>query len=265
MMVRVLHFSPGTATDRHDSHRAALGFVHCLRSADAKSFPGLVCELVWALPSIDNPASVQSLLTGADVVVVATPVHGQGSPWYLRKFFEQTRGLQLWGTLATAFATAGGQHTGGEMALLDTFRSLQGCGACTFTFAQKLTVIGMQQRAIPDGEFHPIDAWFLRQLARTCLVQWAARSDRASGERWARQLGIDSAYYLDFPNAARLEAQVGDVCRWMNEPLSDPGVAYERWTRRLGFPAHPPEARSLPFAGLFPEPPVQGRPENCDS
>jgi hypothetical protein len=162
MTVRVLHFSPGTATDRHDSHRAALGFIHCLKSADPESFPGLVCELVWALPSIDNAARVQSLLTGADVVVVATPVHGQGSPWYLRKFFELTRGLQLWGTLATAFATAGGQHTGGEMALLDTFRSLQGCGACTFTFAQKLTVIGMQQRAMPDGEFHPIDAWFLR-------------------------------------------------------------------------------------------------------
>ena len=126
MTVRVLHFSPGTATDRHDSHRAALGFIHCLRSADPESFPNLVCELVWALPSINNPARVQSLLTGADVVVVATPVHGQGSPWYLRKFFELTRGLQLWGTLATAFATAGGQHTGGEMALLDTFRSLQG-------------------------------------------------------------------------------------------------------------------------------------------
>jgi hypothetical protein len=167
--------------------------------------------------------------------------------------------------LATAFATAGGQHTGGEMALLDTFRSLQGCGACTFTFAQKLTVIGMQQRAMPDGEFHPIDAWFLRQLARTCLVQWAARPDRASGERWARHLGIDSSYYLDFPDAARLEEQVGDVCRWMNEPLSDPGVAYERWTRRLGFPAHPPEARSLSFAGLFPEPLVQGRVANSAS
>jgi hypothetical protein len=51
----------------------------------------------------------------------------------------------------------------------------------------------------------------------------------------------------------------------MNEPLSDPGVGYERWTRRLGFPAHPPEARSLSFAGLFPEPLVQGRVANSAS
>ena len=40
----------------------------------------------------------------------------------------------------------------------------------------------------------------------------------------------------------------------MNEPLSDPGLAYEHWTRRLGFTAHPPDARSLPFAALFHEP-----------
>lgn len=253
MTVRVLHFSPGTATDRHDSHRAALGFVHCFRTADPRPFPGAVCELVWALPSIDRASKVQALLSGADVVVVATPVHGQGSPWFLRKFLEQTRGLGLWGTLGTGFATAGGQHTGGEMALLDTFRSLQGCGACTFTFAQKLTVIGMQQRPRPDGEFDLIDAWFLRQLARTCLVQLAARNDRTDGARWARQMGVRSDYYLDFPDATRLEDEVGEVCRWMNEPLDDPVSAYGRWSQRLGFTADPPEACSLPFSGLFPD------------
>ena len=254
MKVRVLHFSPGTATDRHDSHRAALGFLHCLRAAAAGAIPDPRFELVWALPAIDDASKVHGLLTGPDLIVVATPVHGQGSPWFLRKFLEQTRGLQLWGTLATAFATSGGQHTGGEMALLDTFRSLQGCGACTFTFAQKLTVIGMQQRAGPDGEFDPLDVWFLRQLARTCLVQLAAVRDRAEGGRLARRLGIDTAYYLDFPGPAAPVREVGRLCRWMNEPLRDPAGAYRRWTRRLGLPARPPEARGLPFAALFPQP-----------
>jgi NAD(P)H-dependent FMN reductase len=265
MTVRVLHFSPGTATDRHDSHRAALGFVHCLQTVDPKPFPEVICELVWALPSIDQTSKVHALLSGADAVVVATPVYGQGSPWFLRKFFEQTRGLELWGTLGTAFATSGGQHTGGEMALLDTLRSLQGCGACTFTFAQKLTVIGMQQRPRPDGEFDLIDTWFLRQLARTCLVQMVAQRDRSEGAIWAQRLGVQSAYYLDFPDAARLEVEVGDVCHWMNEPLIDPVSAYERWSQRLGFSARPPEARSLPFAGLFPEPGVQRPVANWDS
>jgi hypothetical protein len=151
------------------------------------------------------------------------------------------------------------------MALLDTFRSLQGCGACTFTFAQKLTVIGMQQRPRPDGEFYPIDTWFLRQLARTCLVQMVAQRDRSEGAIWAQRLGVQSAYYLDFPHAARLEVEVGDVCHWMNEPLIDPVSAYERWSQRLGFSARPPEARSLPFAGLFPEPGVQRPVANWDS
>lgn len=258
MTVRVLHFSPGTATDRHDSHRAALGFIHSLLAANScgpvACVERLDCQMVWALPSIDNPLRVHALLEGADLLVVATPVHGQGSPWFLRKFFEQTRGLQLWGTLSTALATSGGQHTGGEMALMDTFRSLQGCGACTFTFAQKLTVLGLQQRLRPDGEFDPVDAWFLRQLARTCLVQLASRPDRAIGQQVARRLGVETSYYLGFPDAERLEAEAGELCRWMNEPLVDPAGAYGRWSGRLGFDARPPEARGLPFAGLFPWP-----------
>ncbi|NBP23402.1 MAG: hypothetical protein EBU81_02350 [Proteobacteria bacterium] len=265
MIVRLLQFSPGTATDRHDSHRAALGFAWFLQNTTPTPFPDLVCERVWALPALDQPSKVQALLDGADGVVVATPVYGQGSPWFLRKFFEQTRGLQLWGTLATAFATAGGQHTGGEMALLDTFRSLQGCGCCTFTFAQKLTVIGMQQRSRPDGEFDLIDAWFLRQLARTCLVQWASRQHRTDGAHWARRLGVDTAYYLDFPDASRLETEVGEVCRWMNEPLTDPGPAYDRWSLRFCSDAHPPDGRHLPWAGLFPEPLGQRPEANCGS
>lgn len=254
MTVRVLHFSPGTATDRHDSHRAALGFVQGVVSAAAELALDAVCRLDWALPAIDEAPRVHALLEGADLVAIATPVHGQGSPWFVRKFLEQTRGLQLWGMPATAFATSGGTHTGGEMALLDTFRSLQGCGACTFTFAQKLTVLPVQQRLRPDGEFDPVDVWFLRQLARTCLVQWAARSDRAAGRSVARRLGVDTAYYLDFPDAARLEAEAGALCRWMNEPLSDPAGAYGRWSHRLGFDARPPEPQGLPFAGLFPAP-----------
>jgi NAD(P)H-dependent FMN reductase len=265
MTARVLHFSPGTATDRHDSHRAALGFLHCLRTAGAGPIPDPRFELVWALPAIDDASKVHGLLTGADLIVVATPVHGQGSPWFLRKFLEQTRGLQLWGTLATAFATSGGQHTGGEMALLDTFRSLQGCGACTFTFAQKLTVIGLQQRSRPDGEFDPIDVWFLRQLARTCLVQLAATRQREEGPRQARRLGVDTAYYLDFPDPATLEREVGRLCGWMNEPLRDASRAYGRWMRRLGFDARPPESRRLPFADLFPEPLPQRPAANCGS
>jgi hypothetical protein len=251
VLLRVLHFSPSTATGRHDSHRAALGFLSFVRDAASEFAPDIRSELVWALPAITSAAGVAEAMSGADLLVVATPVYGQGSPWFVRKFLEQTRGLQLWGVLGTAFASAGGTHTGGETAILDTFRSLQGAGLCTFTFAQKLVVFAAQQKPLADGEFEPVDAWFLRQLARTCVVQLMAR--RGIGPEWAAKLGIDSAYYLNFPGAQTLEQQVGERCRRMNAPLSNGVSAYDWWSDQLGFDARPPDASALPFFSLLPE------------
>lgn len=252
MLLRVLHFSPSTATGRHDSHRAALGFLSFVRDAAAEFVPEIRSELVWALPAITSQRGVAALMSGADLLVVATPVYGQGSPWFVRKFFEQTRGLQLWGVLGTAFATAGGMHTGGETAILDTFRSLQGVGVCTFTFAQKLVVFGAQQKPLPDGVFEPVDVWFLRQLAHTCIVQLMAR--REPGGPWAEKLGINSSYYLEFPTPEALEQLVGERCRRMNRPLAEGFTAYDWWTDRLGFDTRPPDATSLSFASLLPQP-----------
>jgi flavodoxin len=251
-IVRVLHFSPGTATGRHDGHRAALGFLAFLREAAVAAAPELRSELVWALPAIGSRPDVHRLLSEVDLLVIVTPTYGQGSPWFLRKFFEQTRGLGLWGVLATVIATSGGQHTGGEMAVMDSMRSLQGAGACTFTFAQKLLVLGTQQRETAEGMFEPADAWFLRQLARTCVVQWLCRR-HGPGTGPARRLGVDTGYYLYFPDRHRLVSETGDILRHMNAPLEDPAT-YGWWTERLGFEARPPDASGLPFAALLPQP-----------
>lgn len=251
MVLRVLHFSPSTATGRHDSHRAALGFLSFVREAASEFAPEIRSELVWALPAITSAAGVAGAMSGADLLVVATPVYGQGSPWFVRKFFEQTRGLQLWSVLGTAFASAGGTHTGGETAILDTFRSLQGAGVCTFTFAQKLVVFGAQQKPLPDGVFEPADVWFLRQLARTSVVQLMARG--GAGPEWAAKLGVDTAYYLDFPTPQALAERVGERCRRMNAPLVNGPAAYDWWTELLGFDTRPPDAGALPFFSLLPE------------
>ena len=50
--IRILHFSPSTATGRHDSHRAALGIIWFAQAALTEfNLPHRV-DLIWALPAI---------------------------------------------------------------------------------------------------------------------------------------------------------------------------------------------------------------------
>ena len=260
MRLRLLHFSPSTATGRHDSHRAALGFHSFAREAAnealAQSGVRIEVEQVWALPSITSKPAAQALLTGADLLVLASPTYAQGSPWFVRRFLELGAGLQLWGGLATAFATAGGLHTGGEMTVIDTLRSWQGLGLCTFTFSQKYVVLGAQQKFASDGLFDLIDVWFLRQLARTCIVQLLARSTPGSGPEWARRFQLDTGYYNQFPTQETMESQLGNIRDRMNAPLHEGASGYTWWHAMLGEAARPPDASTLPFHSLLPEAPV---------
>ena len=213
-------------------------------------------ELVWALPAIRSKVAAQALLTGADLLVIASPTYAQGSPWFVRRFLELGAGLQLWGGLGTAFATAGGQHTGGEMTVIDTLRSFQGLGLATFTFAQKYVVLGAQQKFAADGEFDLIDTWFLRQLARTALVHLLTRQDPTRASHWASHFGLDTGYYNSFPSRETLQSLVGTVCARLNAPLVQGLSGYDDWIRELGEAARPPDSATMPFRDLLPEPPV---------
>jgi hypothetical protein len=259
MILRVLHFSPGSAETRHDSHRAALAFLWFARQAALETRLPLESSLTWALPAITSRSNVHSLLSGADLIVLASPTYAQGSPWFLRRFLELGTGLQLWGGLATAFATAGGHHTGGDVTVADSLRSLHGLGMCTFTFAQKLVVFAAQQKHVPDGTFEPIDVWFLRQLARTAVFHLCLRAQLGSSSDLATQLGLDTRYYSRFPSPSDLASQLGPIPGQLNAPLSHPDAGYSWWTNTLGFDSRPPNPASLPFASLLPEPiPVLG-------
>lgn len=255
MMLRVLHFSPSTATGRHDSFRAALGFVAFLQAAVAEIRQGIDVELVWALPSITSKSGVHALLADADLTVIATPTYAQGSPWFLRRFLELGAGLQLWGRLGTAFASAGGQHTGGEVAVADTLRSMMGMGMATFTFSQKLVVFGAQQKFSADGTFDVIDTWFLRQLARTCVAHLAGRVQPGGTEECVRRWQLDTGYYNAFPEAKILQSELGELTDRLNALLHHP-QGYEEWSRELGFDCRPPNARELSFFDLLPVPGV---------
>lgn len=254
MRIRVLHFSPGTATTRHDSLRAGLGFVDFLKDALRQS--GMVgsVEWFWALPALTDSGEVHRMLSGSDLLVVVTPTYAQGSPWFVRRFFELGVGLQLWGTLGTALATSGGVHTGGEVAVADTLRSLQGLGCCTFGFAQKQVVLGAQQKMAPDGEFDLVDTWFLRQLARTCVVQGVARRDQKRALELAGPWGVDTRYYLRFPTPTVLLEEVGLVQRRMSEALAGGWEACARWADELGLALPPQRPEALPFPMLLPQP-----------
>jgi hypothetical protein len=253
--IRILHFSPSTATGRHDSHRAALGITWFAQAALTEfNLPHRV-DLIWALPAISSKESVHGLLGSGDVLVIATPTYGQGSPWFVRKFFELTPGCGLWGKPATAFATSGGNHTGGETAVGDCLRSLQGIGASTFSFAQKTLVFGTNQKFARDGEFDVIDGWFMRQFARTLVLQAILRDRPDNANEWASRLGLRSDYYNDFPTQSALGGLVGNCIRLLNAPLADAAAGYPALEHRLGFSCTPPDASRLPFSELLPAPP----------
>ncbi len=253
--IRILHFSPSTATARHDSHRAALGVVWFAQQALSEFQLEHRVELVWALPAISAKELVRDVLVSADILVIATPTYGQGSPWFVRKFFELTPGVALWGKPATAFATSGGHHTGGETAVGDCLRSLQGVGASTFSFAQKTLVFGTNQKFARDGEFDLIDGWFMRQFARTLVLQAVLRDHPDTGGYWAVRLGLRTDYYNDFPSQPNLGTLVGDCIQHLNAPLADGETGYPELSQRLGFQCQPLDASDLPFVGLLPAPP----------
>lgn len=255
-VIRFLHFSASTATNRHNSHRAGLGIVGFLNALIRAHALRLRAEYVWALPSVADRAAAPALLAGADMIVIGSPTYGQGSPWFVRRFFELTTGVALWGKLGTAWATAGGQHTGGETVVADTLRSLQGLGACTFSFAQKTMVFGTNQKFLADGMFDLIDLWFMERFARTIALQAMARRD--PGADWAGRFGLEVNYYRTFPTEPEMAAQLGAWRDSLNAPLQgDPSLAYETLTTKLGFDAQPPSASVLSFADWMPLPDPQ--------
>ena len=252
--IRILHFSPSTATGRHDSHRACLGIVRSVQDAVVELGLGHRVELIWALPAITSKEQVRTLLEGGDVLAVATPTYGQGSPWFVRKFFELTTGCAIWGKPATAFATSGGNHTGGETSVGDCLRSLQGIGAATFSFAQKTLVFGTNQKFAQDGEFDLVDVWFMRQFGRTLLLHAVLRDAPDAGAETARRLGLRTDYYEDFPSRAAAEQQLAALCDALNAPLHRGTAAYCGLSRQLGQDCAPPDAGRLGFADLLPAP-----------
>jgi len=107
----------------------------------------------------------------------------------------------LAGVSATAWATAGGAHTGGEAAIADTLRSLMGMGAQVFSLGQKYMVFQTGERFDParEGEFTILDCWFMEQFAKNIAVVALAGNERNKAAALEKELDFTPIYWSRFP------------------------------------------------------------------
>ena len=96
---------------------------------------------------------------------------------------------------ATAWATAGGVHTGGETVIADTLRTLMGMGAQVFSLGQKSMVFPTGERFDPraEGDFTILDCWFMEQFAKNIALVALAGNDRDQG----RGAGEATGFHAD--------------------------------------------------------------------
>lgn len=227
--VRFVFAAPSPYTGRFDSTRAGLGIaLELQRLAREQMLPVRIGLMV--LPLGAGRDEVQALLQPQPrVLVVGGSTWSQGSAPPLRRLFELGGGVSLQGVRATAFATAGGAHTGGEMVVLDSLRSLMGQGALAFTSGQRLMVFSTDERLdLPAGHFAPLDCWAMGQYARELLLQAYASPDPAQTVSLARRLGADLNYFRRFPRKlSSLPPASRKVCAQINALAgpSRPGLA----------------------------------------
>ena len=198
--VRFLTFAPSSYTKRFDSVRAGLGIaLHLKRLSEENSLPVRV-GFINGVPALRNEGEARALLRGAPVLVLGSSTWSQGSSSPLRKFFEITGSESLWGVSASVWTTAGGSHTGGEMVVQDSMRSLMGMGAHTFTLGQKLMVFSTDERiGSSPGEFTLLDSWYMEQFAKVLLLQAHTKGDPATAREIAQKINLTHAYYFGHP------------------------------------------------------------------
>ena len=227
--IRLLCFGPSPYTSRHDSMRAGFGIYLLLQQVIRDENLPLKATIYDAFPSVENADKARALLRDARVLVVGASTLAQGSPSHVRRFFEQATGEFLGGASASAWATAGGAFTGGEMVVADTLRSLMGLGAQAFTLGQRYMVFVTDERLDPPraGEFAPLDLWFMDQFARYLAVVALAGDDRAKAAALSARLGVSPAYYENFPrDVAVLQRRYGSLRDRLNAAASPTSEAW---------------------------------------
>ena len=227
--VRFLLLAPSPYTQRHDSFRAGCGILLSLERLVREHDLPLRATFHDAVPALEDPGKAKALVRGARVLVIGASTWAQGSARYPRRFFELVDAEDLTGVAATAWVTAGGEHTGGDIAVADTLRSLMGMGAQVFSFGQKYMVFSTGERFQPraEGEFTLLDCWYMDRFARNIAVVALAGGDREQARALAKRLDFTPIYWMNFPkDEAGLSARFRELRDRLNAAADAKSDAY---------------------------------------
>lgn len=195
--VAFISFAPSPYSNRHDCMRAGFG-IYLLLDQHIKEHK-LPIELSYfdGTTFLDDKKTITRVMNHADVYILGGSTWGQGPTYYVRRFFEQAGAVNMMGVSASAWATAGGAHTGGEEVVHSMLRGMMGMGAEVFTLAQKYMVFTTDERMSPrePGAFAPLDLWYMDRFSRWILVQTLA-DDRVEAKSLADKFQVSPLYYL---------------------------------------------------------------------
>lgn len=198
--IRLISIAPSPSTRRRDSFRAGAGILMSLRRLATEHQLPVRASYYDAAPSLGQPERLQTMVRGADVLLIGSSVWAQGPSHVVRQFLQAVNGESLSGVMASAWVTSGGVHTGGEVAHESVLATLRGMGAAVFTFGQKQAVFSTDERIGPEkeGEFTLLDCWFMEGLAKASLVAALGAGDRARSTALWDKLGAAPSYWHGF-------------------------------------------------------------------
>lgn len=236
--VRFLCFAPSPYTGRHDALRAGLGIYLSLERLIAEHKLPLRISFWDGTPAVEDAAKARALLRDARVLVVGGSTWAQGSSYLIRRYFELANNESLVGASATAWATAGGATTGGEVVIADALRTLMGMGAQTFSLGQKYMVFTTGERlGLPEGQFTTLDCWYMEQFAKAIAVAALGGGSRARTAELAGQLGLQHEYWRGFPSSEdAISSRYRDLRRRLNAATDPESVAYKELRRLVRLP-----------------------------
>jgi hypothetical protein len=237
--VRLICLAPSPFTHRHDALRAGFGIYLLLEDVILQQQLPIRTSYYDGSAFYNDRKRIAEVLTGPRVIVVGGSTWSQGPSLYVRQFFELAGGQNLSGVSASAWATAGGAHTGGEEVVSGSLRSLMGMGAQTFTLGQKYMVFTTDERLDPPvtGAFSTLDLWYMDQFARTIAVVALAGNDRAAAEKLARQLGTGPYYFMtNYPPSEAVLRSYVPLQQRLNAAANPSSDAYKQLVAKLAAP-----------------------------
>jgi hypothetical protein len=234
--IRFLCFAPSPYSHRHDAMRAGFGIFLQLSKLIREQQAPVKATYYDAVPALADKARAHQILRGAKVLVFGSSTWSQGSPYLIRQFFEYVGDEYLGGVAVTAWATAGGSHTGGEVTIADTLRSAMGSGASVFSLGQRYMVFTTDERITPEkeGEFTLLDCWFMDQFARNLLLVAMADLDHERAAALSKTLHVKHQYYQDLPSSeAQLKKDFGELQRTLNRAADPESPEFKSLLKRL--------------------------------